>query len=338
MHSTPKETTTTTYVVLVACGSFNPITYAHLRMMELARDAIERPQTNPNDGLTSLDTPNTKIVLGGYLSPVASAYHKKDLAPASTRIHMTTEALASSPWLMCDPWEGTRESYTRTYHVLDHIYQNVAQWLQGELSPHTRDKTLEKETKSPNKRDTKKESENKASPLGSYALEVHLVIGADVFRSMALCDGASGRPVWRLDTLRPLLQHYPLVVIDRCTEADYVGEEKTRKSAVLPSPEDKHKKEHTVSSNKNLTELDCKQQQEHPSFTDVLNCVLKDDNGCEVNFAEYTRTTVVVCAAGERNDVSSSHVRSLLREGRSVRYLIPETVMEYVLRAGLYRA
>ena len=58
-------------LVLVACGSFSPITYLHLRMFEMASDYVR------------LNT-NFELV-GCYLSPVADAYKKKGLAPAPNR-------------------------------------------------------------------------------------------------------------------------------------------------------------------------------------------------------------------------------------------------------------
>ncbi|KAF2947605.1 hypothetical protein DAI22_02g381400 [Oryza sativa Japonica Group] len=48
--------------VLVATGSFNPPTYMHLRMFELAKDELQQRGYS---------------VLGGYMSPVNDAYKKK---------------------------------------------------------------------------------------------------------------------------------------------------------------------------------------------------------------------------------------------------------------------
>uniref|UniRef100_A0A0E0M073 Cytidyltransferase-like domain-containing protein n=1 Tax=Oryza punctata TaxID=4537 RepID=A0A0E0M073_ORYPU len=48
--------------VLVATGSFNPPTYMHLRMFELAKDELQQ---------------RGYCVLGGYMSPVNDAYKKK---------------------------------------------------------------------------------------------------------------------------------------------------------------------------------------------------------------------------------------------------------------------
>ena len=58
-------------LVLVACGSFSPITYLHLRMFEMASDYVR------------LNT-NFELV-GCYLSPVSDAYKKKGLASAEHR-------------------------------------------------------------------------------------------------------------------------------------------------------------------------------------------------------------------------------------------------------------
>jgi len=58
-------------LVLVACGSFSPITYLHLRMFEMARD-YARQQTEYE-------------IVGGYLSPVSDMYKKPGLLSAKHR-------------------------------------------------------------------------------------------------------------------------------------------------------------------------------------------------------------------------------------------------------------
>lgn len=66
MHDSSK-----TPLVLVACGSFSPITYLHLRMFEMAADFAKF---------------NTEFeVMGGYLSPVSDAYKKAGLASSQHR-------------------------------------------------------------------------------------------------------------------------------------------------------------------------------------------------------------------------------------------------------------
>ena len=60
-----------TPLVLVACGSFSPVTYLHLRMFEMAKDYVRQ---------------NTEFeVVGGYLSPVSDMYKKQGLLSAHHR-------------------------------------------------------------------------------------------------------------------------------------------------------------------------------------------------------------------------------------------------------------
>ncbi|XP_074279781.1 nicotinamide/nicotinic acid mononucleotide adenylyltransferase [Silene latifolia] len=91
------------YVVLVATGSFNPPTFMHLRMFELARDAL---------------TAEGYHVIGAYMSPVNDAYAKKGLISADHRIQMCQLACRSSDFVMVDPWEAKQSTYQRTLTVL----------------------------------------------------------------------------------------------------------------------------------------------------------------------------------------------------------------------------
>lgn len=63
-------------LVLIACGSFSPITYLHLRMFELGADFAKF---------------NSDFeVMGGYFSPVSDAYKKAGLASAQHRCIYTS--------------------------------------------------------------------------------------------------------------------------------------------------------------------------------------------------------------------------------------------------------
>jgi nicotinamide mononucleotide adenylyltransferase len=58
-------------IILVACGSFSPVTYLHLRMFEMAVDYVRQ---------------NTDFeVMGGYVSPVSDQYKKPGLLSAHHR-------------------------------------------------------------------------------------------------------------------------------------------------------------------------------------------------------------------------------------------------------------
>lgn len=67
-----------TPLILVACGSFSPITYLHLRMFEMAADFAKF---------------NTEFeVMAGYMSPVSDAYKKAGLASAEHRYDLRLDS------------------------------------------------------------------------------------------------------------------------------------------------------------------------------------------------------------------------------------------------------
>lgn len=120
-----------TPLVLVACGSFSPITFLHLRMFEMAAD-YARFNTNFE-------------VVGAYISAVGDAYKKSGLVKAEHRINMCSLAVEQSSWIsgmfcyldkfrtiasltFCatvDPWEALHEDYLETAKVLDHFEHEI---------------------------------------------------------------------------------------------------------------------------------------------------------------------------------------------------------------------
>ncbi|EEH38404.1 nicotinamide mononucleotide adenylyltransferase [Paracoccidioides lutzii Pb01] len=107
-----------TPLLLVACGSFSPTTYLHLRMFEMAADYVK----------FSTDFE----LIGGYLSPVSDAYKKAGLASAVHRVAMCQLAVEkTSNWLMVDPWEPMQKEYIPTAVVLDHFDYYINQVLGG---------------------------------------------------------------------------------------------------------------------------------------------------------------------------------------------------------------
>lgn len=111
-----------TPLVLVACGSFSPITYLHLRMFEMAAD-FAKFQTDFE-------------VMGGYLSPVSDAYKKAGLASSPHRLRMCELAAdQTSNWLMVDAWEAVQPDYMPTALVLDHVDREINEVLGGVETP-----------------------------------------------------------------------------------------------------------------------------------------------------------------------------------------------------------
>ncbi|KAI3632939.1 hypothetical protein MIR68_009014 [Amoeboaphelidium protococcarum] len=137
-------------LVIVACGSFSPVTYLHMRMFEMAKDFIvttlpENPVNSQQQNATisqvnvesvaQVDTISRVMnvggqgfqLLGGYFSPVSDAYNKHGLAPAKHRVNMLKLALdnGGSDWLMVDEWESQQSVFQRTAIVLDHFHREL---------------------------------------------------------------------------------------------------------------------------------------------------------------------------------------------------------------------
>nr|XP_004663667.2 nicotinamide/nicotinic acid mononucleotide adenylyltransferase 3 [Jaculus jaculus]XP_044992655.1 nicotinamide/nicotinic acid mononucleotide adenylyltransferase 3 [Jaculus jaculus]XP_044992656.1 nicotinamide/nicotinic acid mononucleotide adenylyltransferase 3 [Jaculus jaculus] len=93
-------------VVLLACGSFNPITNMHLRLFEVARDHLHQT------GMYQ--------VVQGIISPVNDKYGKKDLVASHHRVAMVRLALQTSDWIRVDPWESEQAQWIETVKVLRH--------------------------------------------------------------------------------------------------------------------------------------------------------------------------------------------------------------------------
>ncbi|XP_053164326.1 nicotinamide/nicotinic acid mononucleotide adenylyltransferase 3 isoform X11 [Hemicordylus capensis] len=100
-----------TPLVLLACGSFNPITNMHMRLFELARDHLHQT--------------GKYRVIGGIISPVSDDYGKQGLAAAKHRIKMAQFALETSEWIRVDPWESEQGQWSETVTVLRHHYKEL---------------------------------------------------------------------------------------------------------------------------------------------------------------------------------------------------------------------
>ncbi|KAK2822234.1 hypothetical protein Q5P01_022299 [Channa striata] len=98
-------------LILLACGSFNPITNQHLRLFELARDHMH--------------CTGQYQVVGGIISPVSDGYGKQGLVLAKHRIAMAKLALQSSSWVTVDEWESQQPDWTETVVTLRHHYGRI---------------------------------------------------------------------------------------------------------------------------------------------------------------------------------------------------------------------
>lgn len=98
-------------VVLVECGSFNPPTIMHMRLMEQCRDFMRQKGFH---------------VTGGVMSPVGDGYKKKGLLEARHRLEMCKSATKDSYWITCDDWETKQEAYVPTRKVLERLQELIS--------------------------------------------------------------------------------------------------------------------------------------------------------------------------------------------------------------------
>ncbi|KAJ5071983.1 nicotinamide/nicotinic acid mononucleotide adenylyltransferase 2 [Anaeramoeba ignava] len=103
--------------VLIFCGSFNPPTIGHLRVLEDIANHFSLLDQN---------------IIGGYISPVNQKYKKKDLTVGDYRIEMCDLATKSSSWIMLDPWEALQDEYIRTKISLEHFQKEIDTILEKE--------------------------------------------------------------------------------------------------------------------------------------------------------------------------------------------------------------
>lgn len=109
--------------ILVSTGAFSPVHQGHLAMMESAKQVVEKHGWD---------------VVGGYLSPshdtyVSSKYKDTKSIPISERLIQCQQMVASSDWLMIDPWEG---QYNRVPITYTSVILRLELYLQINLRPN----------------------------------------------------------------------------------------------------------------------------------------------------------------------------------------------------------
>ncbi|XP_062872086.1 nicotinamide/nicotinic acid mononucleotide adenylyltransferase 1 [Trichomycterus rosablanca] len=242
-------------VVLLACGSFNPITNMHLRMFELARDHLE-------------DTDRYRVVKG-IISPVGDAYKKKGLIEACHRLEMARLATENSNWINVDDWESQQAEWVETAKVVRHHHSELSSaeknYDEMDTVRSAKRKRLEDNDGGPSNHST------------SDAPQVKLLCGADVLESFAVPN------LWKPEDIAEIVGKHGLVCITRC---GYDADKFIYQSDVLH----KHRK------------------------------------------------NIHIVREWVTNDISATHIRRLLRRGKSVRYLLPDSVLHYIQDRKLYSA
>lgn len=180
--------TAVTKVVLLACGSFNPITNMHLRMFELARDYLE------DSGYQ---------VVKGIISPVGDGYKKKGLIEAVHRLEMARRASENS-WITVDSWEGLQPDWVETSKVIRHHHNEVVALQQNNDDVDT--------VKYGKKRRTEDNyfATSSSSVQNRDGTRVMLLCGADVLESFGIPN------LWKQEDIEEIVGRFGLVCITRC--------------------------------------------------------------------------------------------------------------------------
>lgn len=172
--------TSSSKVMLIACGSFNPCTPMHFRMFEIARDHLHQM------GIAE--------VVGGIVSPVHDSYGKKGLVSATHRCTMLKIGLQTSDWIRLSEWETQQEEWTRTRLTL--------QYHQNCINSYLKDSSNVNELQNPS-----------WMPDGLRRTATHiqlkLLCGADLLESFATPG------LWKDEDIEAIIGQHGLVVVSR---------------------------------------------------------------------------------------------------------------------------
>lgn len=184
-----------TLAVVVSCGSYNPITTAHVQMFDSAKSFLDGKPFVPEEAAGEAKAkglatpPKTTVAVGGYISPVNDRYGKADLAPFSSRREACELTFKNSNWITVEAWEGTRPEYQRTFTVLMYIREKVREHYYN-TAPTEADARM------------------------AASLDLYFLCGGDLFETFY----RSG--VWELDLLERLFTEFKLLVVSRAGSRD----------------------------------------------------------------------------------------------------------------------
>lgn len=191
-------------VILLMCGSFNPITNMHLRLFEIARDYLQ------DDGRYK--------VVKGILSPVSDHYKKKGLISASHRVEMARLATKGSDWIHVDAWESEQDAWIETIKVMRH-YSHVCtmegcheEELEEQSCCCEKRKALSCKISLKRRRDERDNDfltfRDSNDPSEDQA-KVMLLCGADVLHSFCVKD------LWKKEDIEEIVGRFGILCVSR---------------------------------------------------------------------------------------------------------------------------
>ncbi|XP_006178447.1 nicotinamide/nicotinic acid mononucleotide adenylyltransferase 1 [Camelus dromedarius] len=189
------ENSEKTEVVLLACGSFNPITNMHLRLFELAKDYMNGT--------------GKYRVIKGIISPVGDAYKKKGLISAHHRLIMAELATKNSNWVEVDTWESLQKEWVETAKVLRHHQEKLEasacddQQSSPVLGRPGRKRKWAEQRQDCSQRKSPEQTKTKDVP------KVKLLCGADFLESFGVPN------LWKSEDITKIVGEYGLICVTR---------------------------------------------------------------------------------------------------------------------------
>lgn len=330
----------------------------HLRMMELARDKLDRtwsiskarcnssPRdlsadvnnqlTDPSENICSkCDAddviPRRQVVIGGVFSPVSDAYNKAGLAPADIRVELVrTACVTASDWLRVNPWESQQTQWTRTRVVMDQLQSVLdAVYDQRAKSNQTSETTNRGEFEGSDFACDK----NKPGMLTeSWLSECLANIGFPCRGPSQINPPASGSRV------------LPTVSTTSFNSLDsHASLEPDASLTFYPRPKVKLVCGADLLESFAIPNLWAKEDIEAIVRDYGLVCISRPQSDaakfvCESELLSKYESNIVLITDWCQNALSATMVRQSLALGRTVRYLVPDGVLEKIYELGLYQA
>lgn len=187
------ENSEKTDVVLLACGSFNPVTNMHLRLFELAKDY--------------LNGTGKYRVIKGIISPVGDAYKKKGLISAHHRVIMAELATKNSEWVEVDTWESLQKDWVETAEVLRYHQKKLEAG-----SCHQQDSPVREKPGRKRKWAEQSQQFNQKKSLEPNIKDVpqvKLLCGTDILESFGVPH------LWKSEDITKIVGDYGLICVTR---------------------------------------------------------------------------------------------------------------------------
>ncbi|XP_030078002.1 nicotinamide/nicotinic acid mononucleotide adenylyltransferase 1 [Microcaecilia unicolor] len=312
-------------VVLLACGSFNPITNNHLRLFELARD--------------HLHATGKYRVIKGIISPVGDGYMKKGLIESQHRVTMAQLATEDSSWVDVDTWECQQKTWVETIRVLRHHQDIIALTESFKKDSDFSDTSKQKRKRRRSHRDSMNRPESKSLLSSTTSLS----FGLEAEQSSTLL------PKPRKATLDTYNCEQAKRTASRTADAatlDTYNSEQAKRTASRISNAAARPLLKFLCGADLLESFDVPNLWKKEDVAEILSdyglvCISRAGSDAQKFIYESDvlwqfRKSIILVNEWIQNDISATKIRRALRRGQSVRYLLPSSVLDYIERHSLY--